>query len=280
MSSGLLFTKETVGPVANQSMLASSLASSLAKPTERGFATGSSIISFDAPSVVELPIGPGFAAGNAIRALLSVYAARNGGILPAVYGPNSTLLVPARPLPHVTLVDLNMYEIRIADERDGGIDADYPPVDHGACLMSIGVERFVLSDATSDTLLLGFGIRQVAPELPGDPAPLLLLVDRFPEQYQSASATASSSAPNISPFPVHLMAAPVAADAPYGSLTGASRTLHPLAALAPSYRVPLFHSATAHDSPSPGSGSRDRPERESTGSRSSPAGRLSGFMDD
>lgn len=274
MSSGLLFTKEAVaGPVATQSMLASSLAQPRREDVERVFAATGTVVS-DLPHqpVEQLPIPPGFAAGNAIRALLSVYAARNGGVLPAVYSSNGLLAVPPFPLPHVSLVDLARYEIRIVDESDGSVDVDFPPVDHGACLTSVGVERFALSDAATDALILGFRIRLQPPEIPDAPAPLLMLVDRFPPR---PPTSAGSTVPPPVPFPVYLMATPVAADAPYGSLPGGSQAM-PIPASLRASRLHHFAGGSQIDSPSP-SGTADRRDRASSGSRSSTAGRESGF---
>jgi hypothetical protein len=286
----LQFTKESIiRSTSAQSLLASTLAQT--KDADRAFAgtgvgapaVGLGLFSEGAAAskAEQLPIPPGFAAGNAIRALLSVYAARNGGVLPPVYSSAGALLLPALPLPHVSLVNLSLYEIRICDDS-GGLDVDFPAVDHSASLTSIGVERFALSDASSDVLILGFSIRQLPPEVPDVPGPLLMHVDRFPAR---PPASVASGQAQQQPFPVYLMAATLpSADyaAPPGSLP-ATYGLPQVAPLAP----PSLHSNTfyggsgAAHTPlvsaalrSPQSSSRDR---ASSDSRSSTNGRESGF---
>ena len=46
--------------------------------------------------------------------------------------------------------DAGAYDLRIADD-DGGVDADFPPIDTVVSITGVGVDRFILCETATDT---------------------------------------------------------------------------------------------------------------------------------
>jgi hypothetical protein len=49
--------------------------------------------------------------------------------------------------------DASKYDLRIAED-DGSVDADFPPVDYGVPITSVGVDKFVLCESATDKAVL------------------------------------------------------------------------------------------------------------------------------
>lgn len=134
--SGLSFAKEAVSGVQapQPSLLSSTLASSAVLPAaaaaDRAAAGGARAARAESAGVTSIrPAAQAYSVGHVIAAVVESLRA------------HAELELTA---------DASAYDLRIADD-DGGVDADFPPIDNVVSITGVGVDRFVLCETATDT---------------------------------------------------------------------------------------------------------------------------------